>query len=69
MKTTVLFQDKVRQIALTPETPWEEEAFKLFPEECLMKLRRGSFFNHCQGGWVREFKDHDKSIILVQEAG
>ena len=64
MKVTLLQQEGIVQLVLTPETKWEEKAISAIPDSDF-KVFRGSFYEQCQGGWVREYSD-DRSIIFVQ---
>jgi len=66
MKATLLQQDKITQLVLTPETEWEKKALKAVPEKNFIILR-GSFFQSCQGGWVREFQDDESLMFVSQE--
>lgn len=64
MKLTLLIQPKIKQLILTPESEEEKAIFKMFPDNINVLTKRGSCFQTCKGGWVREFEDDD-SLILV----
>lgn len=67
MKTTFLIQDGIKQLVLTPESETEKAIFKMFPDGAELSIKRGSFFNKCEGGWVREFSDDDSLMLVMKD--
>ena len=66
MKITFLIKEGVKQLVLTPELEADKQIFKLFNAPEKVKVYRGSFYEKCQGGWVREYKDDDSLILVVE---
>ena len=55
MKTTLVIQDGVNQIVLTPESDYEKNILNLVnPKDIETTIKVGNFTD-CQGGWVRYY--------------
>jgi len=69
MKVTLLIQPDWKQLVFTPETVEEKQIFKMFPidKSVPFLIKRGSFFEKCQGGWQREYSDDDSIMFIVTE--
>jgi len=66
MKLTFLIQPDIKQLVLTPESKEEKAIFALFPKDTeTVMIKRGSFFESCRGGWIREYEDDDSLILVI----
>jgi hypothetical protein len=67
MKIALYITDGIEQIVLTPETETEKGILgKLSDVGRRISVFRGGFYE-CQGGWIRESRSHDSTIIRLRE--
>lgn len=67
MKIALYIEDGREQIVLTPETDTEKTLLKLLgPDTRTVQIQayRGGFYR-CKGGWSREGRDTDSTIIVL----
>lgn len=55
MKTTLLIQDGVYQVVLSPENEIERDVVKLFDSNDVEKTYKVGTFSECQGKYIRYF--------------
>ena len=73
MKTTLVIQDGVNQVVLTPESDCEKNILNLVNSKDVETTIKVGNFADCQGGWVRYYEyypcayDEEKidSLMLV----
>ena len=65
MRATLLQQSGMTQLVLTPENEWEKKALSAIPDRDF-EVKRGSFFEECRGGWVREYHN-DESLMFCMK--
>lgn len=61
MKTSIVIQEGVKQIVLTPESEFEQGVVDSIKDGQVQVLH-GQFYQ-CNGGWCRE-GDDDRSLII-----
>ena len=67
MKIALYIEDGREQIVLTPEGKTEEGILgKLHDGERQLSIYRGGFYA-CQGGWTREQRTPDSTILVLNE--
>lgn len=68
MKIALYIEDGLEQIVLTPESDTEKAILgKLHDGSRSLSVKRGSFFE-CQGGWVRNGREPDSTMIVLRPA-
>lgn len=66
MKIALYIEEGVDQIVFTPESDTERGILgKLIRGTCELSIKQGSFYE-CQGGWVRQGKNEDSTIIVLR---
>lgn len=61
MKTTLVIQDGISQIVLTPENQTEKNILNLIESKKVETAIKVGNYSECQGGWIRSCK-YTKSI-------
>lgn len=56
MKTTLVIQDGVNQIVLTPESDYEKNILNLVNSKNVETTIKVGNFTDCQGGWIRYYE-------------
>jgi hypothetical protein len=64
MKTALVIMDGREQIVLTPETGTEKDLLGKLKDR-KVTIYRGQFYD-CQGGWYRQGRGDDSTIILLE---
>ena len=68
MKVAIYTVDGTTQIVLTPEGAFETAAFAHLHEPGVkLSVLKGSFYA-CRGGWYREGRDDDSTILRIDRA-
>lgn len=67
MKTTILSQDGVTQIVLTPETQFEIDVVRKYGTGAITAQLYSGTFSDCKGGYLREYQE--KSLMIVCRDG
>ena len=68
MEISLLIKHGLKQLVLTPEAEEEKAILTLFPTGGTFLAKRGSVFQKCAGGWIREYEDdHSLSIVISSE--
>lgn len=66
MKIALYIEDGLEQIVLTPESDTERGIIgKLHDGSRELTIKQGSFYE-CQGGWVRQSKNDDSTLIVLR---
>lgn len=73
MKTTIVIQEGITQIVLTPETDQEKSILNMINNKGVETVMKVGNFCDCAGGWIRyygfQYNDWDKekidSLMLV----
>jgi hypothetical protein len=68
MKTTVLSQDGVTQIVLTPETDFEKDVVNKYGRNAVTAQFYNGSFSECNGGWIHGYQS-GKSLMIVCQDG
>lgn len=64
MKTAIYIEEGVLQLVITPETDYERKVIQMFEDKPFeAEIYSGSFYS-CQGGWIRQDRGDDNSLIL-----
>jgi hypothetical protein len=67
MKTTLVIQDGLNQVVLTPENEHEKNILNLINKKEIETTFKTGNFRECQGGWIRQYKfygdEYDPSKI------
>lgn len=58
MKTTLIIQDNINQIVLTPENDYEKNILNLIDSNKVDTTLKVGNFTECRGGWIRYFQYH-----------
>jgi hypothetical protein len=72
MKVAIILQNDTKQIVFTPENESEEQAINLLKvnkDNCEVRIMTGSVFGENMAGYIRQFKDTESVIILLQPKG
>lgn len=74
MRTTIVQQDGITQVVLTPETDIERLALNLVNHDGIETVVKVGNFSECHGNWIRQYpfdvfdydeKDKIDSVMLV----
>jgi len=67
MKTSIIIEDGMSQIALTPENDFESSLLsKINIKKMEATLYSGSY-HRCQAGWTREFTEPMSLLICIED--
>ena len=65
MKVAIYMEDGLLQLVMTSQGEFEKNALSTFENKKLnVEIKSGSFYQ-CQGGWIRQSGNDDKSIFLI----
>jgi hypothetical protein len=58
MQTTLVVQNNVNQVVLTPENEHERNILKLIESKKVETTLKVGNFNECKGGWIKYYPLH-----------
>jgi hypothetical protein len=67
MKTTILSQDGVTQIVLTPETGFEKDIVNKYGKNAVAAQFFNGSFSECKGGWIHGYQSVNSLMIVCRD--